>query len=82
MALPLVAILALQPYLRLTGNTLAWAKVIALGWAALYLLITLDPTVNDKIATARNLIGLVRETKLPHSAHDSEEMARSTKPTG
>jgi hypothetical protein len=72
MAVPLVAILALQSYLGLTGNALVWAKIIALGWAALYLLITIDPTVSDKIATARNLIGIVRETKLPRSAHDGE----------
>jgi hypothetical protein len=63
MATPIVAIILLQPILKLTGPAFGWAKLGSLGWAVLYLLITLDPTLNDKISTARNLIGMARELK-------------------
>ena len=63
MATPIVAIILLQPILKLTGADFGWAKLGGLGWAVLYLLITLDPTLNDKISTARNLAGMARELK-------------------
>lgn len=61
MAVPILAILALQPILKLDSQIFAWAKAVTLGWAVLYLLITIDPTLNDKIETARNLIDATPE---------------------
>lgn len=63
MFVPITAIVLLQPIFKLNNSTLAWAKVASLGWALLYLLITVDPTLNDKITTARNLIGMTHDLK-------------------
>jgi hypothetical protein len=73
MAAPIAAVLVLQAFSAFTPNGLSWAKLISLAWALLYLLITIDPTLNDKITTARNIIDTVRETRPPRSAHSVDD---------
>jgi tetratricopeptide (TPR) repeat protein len=68
MAVPGIAILVLQPILDFDPHTFSWAKAVSIGWALLYLLVTVDPTLNDKINTARNLIGAAREVKPSRSS--------------
>lgn len=63
MAIPLVATFTLNPVLEMTPKIYATAKVISFGWAILYFLLTIDPTLQSKIETARNIIGTVREPR-------------------
>ncbi len=71
MALPLAGVLAVQPLLHLDAPALRWAKVVGLAWAALYLLLTLDPTLREKLETARVLVGTAREAGRPTASGSS-----------
>src|SRR5439155_12182653 len=46
---PLVTVFAVQPLLGLDAGVLRWAKVAGLGWGVLYLLLTADPTLREKV---------------------------------
>jgi hypothetical protein len=64
MSVPVIAVFALQPILKFENQIFEWAKVSTIGWAVLYLLISIDPTLNEKISTARNIIGLARQERV------------------
>jgi tetratricopeptide (TPR) repeat protein len=59
---PLAVVLVVSPFLGLTGSTVLWARIAGLGWAVLYLLLTADPGLRDKIETTRSLLTTVRDT--------------------
>ncbi len=61
-AFPLLAVLAVQPLLQLDPDALRWGKLAGLIWAVLYLLLTLDDTLRDKIDTTRALLDTARGT--------------------
>jgi hypothetical protein len=63
MAVPLIATLTLNPILDLAPKTFNIAKVVSVGWAILYFLLTIDPTLQKKIETARSIIGTVQESR-------------------
>ena len=52
---PLVVLLAVQPLLHLDAGVLQWAKLIGLAWALLYLLVTADPTLREKVELAQSI---------------------------
>jgi hypothetical protein len=54
-ALPIAFVLILQPFLKLDGGIYSWAKIASLVWAALYILLTIDPTAKDKLDAARGI---------------------------
>jgi hypothetical protein len=54
--LPLGAVFVAQPWLELHETVLNWAKVVGLSWALLYVLLTVDPTMRDKLSTVLALI--------------------------
>lgn len=62
-ALPLTAVLASQPLLHLSSPVSGWARISAGIWALLYVVISLDPAIGDKIDTARNLAGILRDSE-------------------
>ena len=62
-ALPLAAVLASQPLLDTGSDTFRWTRIATGVWALLYLLLYLDPTIGDKIDTARRVIGTVNDAK-------------------
>jgi len=64
-AVPLVLVLATRPVVHLDAGVFAWAKVVSIAWAALYLLATMDPTLRDKLDTARSLLSTVRDVGRP-----------------
>ncbi|WP_285687265.1 hypothetical protein [Actinoplanes sp. NBRC 103695] len=58
--LPLAVTLTAQPWLRFNETILNWARLLTIGWAVLYVLLTADPTFRDKLRTGFALINLGR----------------------
>jgi hypothetical protein len=56
--LPLAVVYLAQPWLTFSETVHDWAKVAGLGWALLYVLMTLDPTLREKLGTALSMITL------------------------
>jgi hypothetical protein len=67
MALPALAVVITGLVIPLTGGTYRSATLLSLGWAVLYLL-SIDPTLRDKIDTARGVLETVRGTSKPVSS--------------
>jgi hypothetical protein len=61
MGLPALVVVVVG-FLIPLGGSYRSATLISLGWAVLYLLLSLDPALRDKIDTARGLLGTVRDT--------------------
>jgi hypothetical protein len=59
--LPLAAVLAGQSLLHLSAEAFRWASILTGAWALLYVIICLDPAIQDKIETARSLAGTLHE---------------------
>jgi hypothetical protein len=81
-ATPLAALFLLEPLVSFPVSDYTWARVVAIGWAILYLLLTIDPTLNDKINTARNLINLARDDRAQRPQNDGEERVRHSVTNG
>jgi tetratricopeptide (TPR) repeat protein len=60
MLLPIVVVLIIQPILKFSPNVFTWLRVGSLSWAILYFLLTIDPTLSDKIRTMSDLTTAVR----------------------
>ncbi|MEV4516966.1 hypothetical protein AB0K00_49440 [Dactylosporangium sp. NPDC049525] len=73
--LPLAAVYAAQPWLAFSETVHDWAKVVGLGWALLYVLLTLDPTLRDKLGAALSVVTLGQSGGIP-PAGDPEALAR------
>ncbi|MEU8246140.1 hypothetical protein [Nonomuraea sp. NPDC048916] len=56
MGLPVLAVVALGPVLGLEGDAYRTALLVSAGWAAFYLLLSLDPGLREKVDTARSLL--------------------------
>jgi hypothetical protein len=63
--IPLAAVLATQPFLHVSPGLLGWARISTAAWALLCVLLSIDPTIRDKIGAARDLADLVRPTTPP-----------------
>jgi len=55
----------------LTGGLYRSGTLLCIGWAILYLLLSIDPALREKIGTARDLIGTVRDSTKPQSPMSS-----------
>lgn len=64
-AAPLATVIALQPVLELAADHYHWAKIATAGWAAVYLLISIDPTLREKIEVVSDLVSLARGEHRP-----------------
>lgn len=62
MAVPLATVFVLTPVLGLSGDAGGWAKAVGVAWAVLYLLMSLDPTLRDKVETMKNMAETVKAT--------------------
>jgi hypothetical protein len=56
-------VLAAQPLVHLSSPVFNWARIAAGIWALLYVVITLDPAIGDKIDTARSLVDAMRDSR-------------------
>lgn len=67
---PLAAVLVTQPFLHVSPGLYGWARIVTAAWALLYVLLSIDPTIRDKITVARDLSDLIRTNPPPreHSA--------------
>jgi len=59
--LPLTVVLAGHSLVDLSEGTFRWTGILTAVWALLYIVICLDPAIQDKIETARGLVGTVRD---------------------
>jgi hypothetical protein len=59
--LPLAAVLITQQFVHVPG-VFSWAAGI---WAVLYVVLSLDPTIRDKVETAHEIAGLLRTASPP-----------------
>ena len=59
--LPLAAVLITQQFVHVPG-VFSWAAGI---WAVLYVVLSLDPTIRDKVETAQEIAGLLRTGSAP-----------------
>jgi hypothetical protein len=59
--LPLAAVLIIQQFVHVPG-VISWATV---GWAVLYFVLSLDPTIRDKVEVAHEIAGLLRTAPPP-----------------
>jgi tetratricopeptide (TPR) repeat protein len=71
MFLPLLALAVIGLLTPLTGGLYRSGTLLCIGWAILYLLLSIDPTLREKIGTARDLIGTVRDSTKPQSPMSS-----------
>jgi hypothetical protein len=62
-ALPLAAVLAAQPFVHTSQGTFGWARIATGTWALLYVVLSLDPAIRDKIDTASELVGLLHNAR-------------------
>jgi hypothetical protein len=68
MGLPVLGIAVLYPIIGITGGAYRTALLVGAGWAALYLLLALDPTLREKIEFARSLLGTPSKNDTSSSA--------------
>jgi hypothetical protein len=66
-ALPLAAVLAAQPLVHASAPVFGWARIATAVWALLYVLLSIDPAMRDKIGAARDLASLVQTAPAPLS---------------
>jgi hypothetical protein len=62
-ALPLAAVLAAQPIIHANAGEFGWACIATATWALLYRVLSLDPAIRDKIDTASQVVGLLRNAR-------------------
>jgi hypothetical protein len=62
-ALPLAIVLAVQPFLHASPGLFGWARIATGIWALLYVLLSLDPAIRDKIDTAQSMVGLLHNAR-------------------
>jgi hypothetical protein len=74
--LPLAVVLTAQQFLHASSGLFNWARITTGIWALLYVLLSIDPTVRDKLATARDLADLMHPTALP-VGQDNQRQTRT-----
>lgn len=58
--LPLAVVLAARAFLHMGTGLFGWTGIITGAWALLYVLLSIDPTVRDKISAGKELADLAR----------------------
>ncbi len=75
-ALPLAVVLTAQPFLHASPGLFNWARITTGIWALLYVLLSIDPTMRDKLAAARDLADLMHTTAIP-AGQDNQRQTRT-----
>jgi hypothetical protein len=70
-ALPLGAVLVSQAVLHFSTEVFRWATIATGVWALLYVVISLDPAIRDKIDTARSLVATIHDARRSGGLSDS-----------
>lgn len=73
MGLPVLGIAVLYPIVGVTGSAYRTALLVGLGWAALYLLLALDPALREKVEFARSLLGTPGKRESPEPTGANRE---------
>jgi hypothetical protein len=76
--LPIAAVFVTQPFLHASPSLFGWARITTGIWALLYVLLSIDPAIRDKIGAARDLADLIHTVPAPPS-HDDQRQRRTTK---
>jgi hypothetical protein len=71
--LPLAAVLATQPFLHASPGLFGWARITTGIWALLYVLLSIDPAIRDKIGAARDLADLIHTAPAPSGRDDQRQ---------
>lgn len=66
-ALPLAVVLAAQPFVHASSPIFNWARIASGVWALLYVLLSIDPAMGDKISAVRDLASLTQTAPRPAS---------------
>jgi hypothetical protein len=61
--LPLAVVLTAQQFLHASPGLFDWARITTGIWALLYVLLSIDPAIRDKIETAQQVAGLLSTTQ-------------------
>lgn len=61
--LPLTAVLAAQPVIHVSTDVFRWTRIATGAWAVLYILLSLDPALSEKVEAARSVVGTVRDAR-------------------
>lgn len=72
-ALPLAVVLTVQPFLHASPGLFSWARITTGIWALLYVLLSIDPTMRDKLGAARDLADLIHTTAMPISQENQRQ---------
>jgi hypothetical protein len=75
-ALPLAAVLVAQPFIHTSSSLFNRARIATAIWALLYVLLSLDPAIRDKIGAARDLADLIQTAPGPVS-RDSQDQRKA-----
>jgi hypothetical protein len=62
--LPLAVVLTAQQFLHANPGLFDWARITTGIWALLYVLLSLDPTISQKIDTAQQIAGFLHTTQV------------------
>jgi hypothetical protein len=62
-ALPLGVVLAAQPVIHASADVFRWTRIATGIWAVLYILLSVDPAISDKVDAARTVVGTLREAR-------------------
>lgn len=74
--LPAVGLFSLSPLIGFNSDALRWARVAVFGWAVLSILFALDPSLRDKVDTARNIVDSARGATDKPDRQKIEELKR------
>jgi hypothetical protein len=62
-ALPLGAVLVVNAFTDVPSDIFRWTAIVGAAWCLLYATLSLDPTLNAKIETARSLTGMITDAR-------------------
>ena len=68
--LPLAVILTAQQFLHASPGLFDWARITTGIWALLYVLLSIDPAIRDKIETAQQIASLLSTTQAVGGSSD------------
>jgi hypothetical protein len=74
--LPVAVVLTAQQFLHVNQGLFDWARITTGIWALLYVLLTIDPAIRDKIDTAQQIAGFLHPTQ-PVSGGGDQQRQRA-----
>jgi hypothetical protein len=75
--LPLAVVLISRQFVHASPGVFGWFRVTTGAWALLYILLSLDPTIREKIDTAHEIAGLLHAP--PSGSGDSQRSSQAAR---